>query len=741
VWNTNDDIGMSMALHGYGIASQSSPNLIYSNVLWGKFLQIIPDINGIISYSLVTIAIMILTGSIIFNNILRFNKSSIFGILVFLLIMIRPLLFPQFTINSGLLFTASITAFLIYLKEEKKSDIIIFTLLLFCSFLVRKEEFILLLLLLIPVLEFSKLFNDKNIVISTVILFIFLIVATLIDHLAYSDISWDKFRSIRAATMPIIDFRISELLLSNKEILDKHSYSPNDINLIGNFFLIDPHIVDPKRLSNLVADVSFLHSPKYYLNQISLGISTLFTYEILPLFLISLLFLINNKDKRLVVIFILILFVIIILSILGRPSNIRVVYPLFVFFIVTSTLLTEIKFKAYHLFIFYIVVIINTVIVLYQSKIAETENAAIKKSFQEEVFPILGAWGAAYPYEKIFPVLQKRSEINHSQKLYQLAVFTHAPFSNAYEYNVNNMGMIDGVINDAEGFKVATSDYLANLFKIYCLEHHNLLFKESNKIQLNSNYLYSNYSCKKNNDVIKAINYLNGYKKNKLLFIQEPYFDIFNKNLLQSTNFKIKTGKDFNSTLKTQFYDSENEEFKGFFILVESDLIDSLDIFNLYNFKILNNLKFGSLSLISVDYKYLKSFPIWFNNELSIIPNSLSLHNIGKFSNKNNKPILVSSREELGALHYGPYIDIEKGSYSITFFIESSYNPKGVAKIDIAANAGKRIIYESLLFNGNGNHTFTFEITDPERLEFRVWSLGTESLEFSGVRLRKLSSK
>jgi hypothetical protein len=35
VWQTNDDAVMSMIAHGYGLAEYGSPNLVFSNVLWG----------------------------------------------------------------------------------------------------------------------------------------------------------------------------------------------------------------------------------------------------------------------------------------------------------------------------------------------------------------------------------------------------------------------------------------------------------------------------------------------------------------------------------------------------------------------------------------------------------------------------------------------------------------------------------------------------------------------------------
>jgi hypothetical protein len=39
VWDTNDDVAMAMVAHGYGFVAQKSPNLLFSNVVWGHVVQ------------------------------------------------------------------------------------------------------------------------------------------------------------------------------------------------------------------------------------------------------------------------------------------------------------------------------------------------------------------------------------------------------------------------------------------------------------------------------------------------------------------------------------------------------------------------------------------------------------------------------------------------------------------------------------------------------------------------------
>lgn len=66
-WETNDDVGMSMVAHGYGIAAIGSPNLIFSNVVWGYLVRLIPQIDGVLGYSVVTIGVLVIVGTVLLH--------------------------------------------------------------------------------------------------------------------------------------------------------------------------------------------------------------------------------------------------------------------------------------------------------------------------------------------------------------------------------------------------------------------------------------------------------------------------------------------------------------------------------------------------------------------------------------------------------------------------------------------------------------------------------------------------
>jgi hypothetical protein len=64
-WETNDDVGMSMVAHGYGVALTGSPNLVFSNVLWGYLVRAIPQIHGVLGYSIATLCALVIVGTVV----------------------------------------------------------------------------------------------------------------------------------------------------------------------------------------------------------------------------------------------------------------------------------------------------------------------------------------------------------------------------------------------------------------------------------------------------------------------------------------------------------------------------------------------------------------------------------------------------------------------------------------------------------------------------------------------------
>ena len=51
-WLTNDDPGMAMAVHGFGVVGDGFPPwVVHSNIAWGYLARWMPDFGGVLGYT------------------------------------------------------------------------------------------------------------------------------------------------------------------------------------------------------------------------------------------------------------------------------------------------------------------------------------------------------------------------------------------------------------------------------------------------------------------------------------------------------------------------------------------------------------------------------------------------------------------------------------------------------------------------------------------------------------------
>nr|BCN22268.1 hypothetical protein [Vibrio mimicus] len=185
------------------------------------------------------------------------------------------------------------------------------------------------------------------------------------------------------------------------------------------------------------------------------------------------------------------------------------------------------------------------------------------------------------------------------------------------------------------------------------------------------------------------------------------------------------------------------------FILFEND--ESYKNFDLSKFEIKvsdNNYTYKISKVL--DYIVLilegditKLYPNWdpyVYNPYKIVPEEKSLRTIGKFDEK--KQSIISNIGNDGALYYGPYKELAKGRYRISFHIKSNttedsghvdvvstmkHSFKLYAKESIVGVKGSRIIHLDFDVDENG-HFF----------EFRVFSTGKSDVQFLGLELMRI---
>ena len=475
-WETNDDVGMSMVVHGYGIAAVGMPNLIFSNVVWGYLVRAIPQINGVWGYSIATIGVLIIVGTVIFYALRKLGLGWFVSLAVLILLLARPVLFPQFTVNAGLLTLGAVICWHFYGNQENRWALIIGCLLAFCGYLVRSHEFLLVLLIALPFLPWKKLARDQTAQASIFILFLAIGISAFVDYQAYQGPDWQTFNALNPARAPITDFGADAELKKNPEILARHDYTANDIDLIRSWFFVDSNIADPVALKAMLDDLGPIPLQGNALTNGWIGLKTLAHPVLLPVFLVALFFLLVQPSRKLLVTWSLCIIAIFALGILGRPGIIRVYIPVLFLLLIAPLLAHGILPRRLSQGVIVAATVFNTIAVLSESKTAQLVSEQIRRDLNGFPQETVVAWGGVFPFEAAYPVL-RQSDSALAYRLYPLGVFTHAPFSLAYAEQAAGRGMIDRLTSQS-GIPIVANEQRFGLLSIYCEEHFGGILQE-----------------------------------------------------------------------------------------------------------------------------------------------------------------------------------------------------------------------------------------------------------------------
>lgn len=483
IWETNDDVGMSMVIHGYGISNHKSPNLIFSNILWGKILLLIPNINNILGYSIATIFIIFISSSFIYYNLIRLNVGWLVSSLLVLLIIIKPILIPQFTLNAGLLTIAAILSLINYKEFNKNIDLITAFILAYLAFLIRNQEFLITLIIGLPFINFKRLLNNHNFKIAIIYFIIGILIAQIYDWNSYRNSEWINFFEYKNALSQYIDYGLAEKIKSTPELMIKFDYSINDLDLISNWFWVDQEIIQPNKLNDMANEYGKI--PFFTTNIMNsfYSLKIIYSNNILPFSVLIILSILLNPSFKLLFSVSLLLMTIFFLGLIGRGALDRVVLPLFYLVTIFSFIKIDCEEnfknklylnKYFQILIFLALIIfsinnINKYLKIQKQKMDIVQNEA--KNYQNT---LIFSWGEAMNFEYLYPVLAKHDLIRKI-KIYSLGGFVHAPFSIAYNEEVNNTGFIEK-FKSQEGMLIVASDTRLKLLDIWCKERFDKTF-------------------------------------------------------------------------------------------------------------------------------------------------------------------------------------------------------------------------------------------------------------------------
>ncbi|MFI5269392.1 MAG: hypothetical protein ACHQ7M_18605, partial [Chloroflexota bacterium] len=264
-WLTNDDIGMSMIVGGYGTAATPSPGIVLeTNVIWGWLLMHVPDVAGIRGYTLATYTLLLLSCFTIFVALRRLDVPRLSAAAVLVAMYAGVILYPQFTLLSGYLAVAGFALVLASDAGNLRRSMLAAAPLLLLSGLIRPDEMALVFLVSSPFLAQAwRKHSDRRwrlhwlgLACGSALL---LGGASLYSLHYNSSGAWQNYEDIDSLRSEITDYGLGTYFLRHQSELKDSGLSENDVNMMRSFFFLDPKVFNSARFAPLVDSVSLIH--------------------------------------------------------------------------------------------------------------------------------------------------------------------------------------------------------------------------------------------------------------------------------------------------------------------------------------------------------------------------------------------------------------------------------------------------------------------------------------------------
>lgn len=486
-FNSNDDVVMQMAAHGFGVFEKSSPNLIFSNILWGKLVQVIPTINGVLGYSLATISTLFFVTWALTYVLKELTQSWSLSILAITLIMARAVLFPQFTINAGLLTVTAVCALILHIRRGNNFSLCLACIFAFIGYLVRFHEFFLVLVVALPLFPFRKIWNAKKC--RQAILFVSLLIAVteVFNWASYQGQEWDQFKDNLISQQPYVNYGASEHLKKRPDITSQYGYSDNDLDLLSAWFYVDSQLANPKILNAMTEALGSLGIQDGSIKKALQGLYALTKNPTLPLFLAAIILFFLYPKLQVVVAFVLLFGANFYLGLIGRPSILRVYYPLISLLVLAPLIIPQQHNVRKHIAIaiLFVACVWNFSYLYQEQQVSKNKIKQAQLDMKRLPLGMLFIWGASFPFEYAYPLLTNNFEAN-KLKFYSLGWNTLAPYSISTNEEKNGNGFIKKLLQPEGLLIFADSQYHGLLLATYCQEKFGGQFELTNYAKFES---------------------------------------------------------------------------------------------------------------------------------------------------------------------------------------------------------------------------------------------------------------
>lgn len=471
IWETNDDVAMAMVAHGYGIAAVGTPNLFFSNVLWGYLVRLIPTLAGVDGYSIATLGVLVIVGTVVIYALRRFGLGVLACASALFLIFLRAVLTPQFTVNAGLLTVAAVLCWQVYGSTGKRGSLVAGCLLGYLGYLVRDLEFALVLFVALPLLPWRALFAGRAGKAAMAVFAVAVVTSAFVDHMAYQTPEWRYYNELNRARAPFTDFRAAEAVVQRPDILKRHGYSFNDIDLVEHWFFVDPKLIDPQALSQMFRELGPLPVAANARWYVSISVSELWTRLLLPAVVTALLLALILPSWRLFASWGIFFSAVVAMGLIGRPGVLRIYIPPVCLLLIAPLILGANPGVRRHLAagLLLVAAAVNCFHVTSDAGNRDKQSENVQEGLKGFPTEPVVIWGGAFPFQWTYPLLGTSSAAR-SYELYGLGVFTWTPFSRSYAEQAAGRGLVTRLLS-AQGVPMVATDDAYHYLDLYCREH------------------------------------------------------------------------------------------------------------------------------------------------------------------------------------------------------------------------------------------------------------------------------
>ncbi|WOB48003.1 hypothetical protein NYR97_11955 [Xanthomonas hydrangeae] len=477
---------MSMLAHGYGIAASGSPNIVFSNVIWGYLVRALPSVAGVDGYSIATLGVLVLVGAVILHGLTRLGSHWLTATAAVMLLLVRPVLFPQFTVNAGLLAVAGLVCLAVHARQRSPLALWCGVVLLFFSYLIRSQELMLVLAVASPLLgwlipQSSRLrprslrwsggltrIDAHWVALGTLALL--MLIAGWLDWHAYQAADWQAFRELNLSRAPYTDFGAAQSLLQRPELLARYGYSSNDLTLISRWFFVDPALANPDALTAMLADAGFVLVRESGLQSGWKGVQTLLHPVLLPLLIPAVALALLRPNMRVGLAWLVSIGAMFALGFVGRPGVIRVYVPVLSLLLIAPLLAQSTSRRSSHIITALLLTAAGFAAVnaVTASQATRVQDMLMRQNLRALPHGSVASWGSTFPLEAAYPVLG-RTAGNHHYRLYSLGAFTLVPNSVAASQTRAGRGLV-ARFKQPDGLTLFGNDQLFDLLDVYCRE-------------------------------------------------------------------------------------------------------------------------------------------------------------------------------------------------------------------------------------------------------------------------------